>query len=62
MSQQPMSIALKLKHLHWGVVALVTVIACIGFLMMYSAAGGSLSPSINRPAAISRIKSSAICW
>lgn len=34
----------KLKHLNWGLVFLITVVSCIGFAALYSAAGGSLSP------------------
>lgn len=34
----------KLKHLNWGLVVLITLISCIGFAALYSAAGGSFSP------------------
>lgn len=34
----------KILHLHWPLILLLTAIACIGFLMLYSVAGGSLTP------------------
>ncbi|MEL6127034.1 MAG: rod shape-determining protein RodA [Pseudomonadota bacterium] len=34
----------KLLHIHWALVLLITAVACIGFLMLYSVAGGSLDP------------------
>ncbi|MBF9051604.1 rod shape-determining protein RodA [Roseobacter sp. HKCCD9010] len=34
----------KLLYLNWGLVLLITAVACIGFLMLYSVAGGSMSP------------------
>lgn len=34
----------SLRYLNWKVVLLITVIASVGFGMLYSAAGGSLSP------------------
>ena len=34
----------KLLKIDWGLVLLVTLIACAGFMMLYSAAGGSISP------------------
>ncbi len=34
----------KLQHLSWGLVFLVTLVACIGFMALYSAAGGNLDP------------------
>ncbi len=34
----------KLYEINWGVVLLVTIIACIGFSMLYSVAGASFSP------------------
>jgi rod shape determining protein RodA len=34
----------KLGEINWTLVALITLIACSGFLMLYSAAGGSFSP------------------
>ncbi|MDA8746892.1 rod shape-determining protein RodA [Litoreibacter sp.] len=34
----------KLLHLNWAIVLLLSAIASIGFLMLYSVAGGSLTP------------------
>jgi len=34
----------KLYEINWGLVLLITIIACVGFAMLYSVAGGSLSP------------------
>lgn len=34
----------KLAHLNWGLVVLITMISCIGFAALYSAAGGSFDP------------------
>lgn len=34
----------KLRHLNWGMVLLLTLMAGIGFLSLYSAGGGNLSP------------------
>jgi rod shape determining protein RodA len=34
----------KLFFLNWPVVLLLTAVACVGFLMLYSVAGGSLTP------------------
>ena len=34
----------KLYEINWGLVLLITLIACVGFAMLYSVAGGSLSP------------------
>ncbi len=34
----------KILHLNWAVILLITTICGIGFLMLYSVAGGSLSP------------------
>ncbi|SPF77852.1 rod shape-determining protein RodA [Pseudoprimorskyibacter insulae] len=34
----------KILYLNWPIVVLLTAVACIGFLMLYSVAGGSLSP------------------
>ncbi|MDE2631377.1 MAG: rod shape-determining protein RodA, partial [Alphaproteobacteria bacterium] len=39
-----LSVADKLYEINWGLVLLITIIACIGFAMLYSVAGGSLSP------------------
>lgn len=34
----------KLLHINWPIVMLLIAIACVGFLMLYSVAGGSLTP------------------
>jgi rod shape determining protein RodA len=34
----------KLMEINWGLVALITVVACVGFAMLYSAAGGRFNP------------------
>ncbi|MEE3359989.1 MAG: rod shape-determining protein RodA [Pseudomonadota bacterium] len=34
----------KVLYLNWPIVILLTAIACVGFLMLYSVAGGSFSP------------------
>ncbi|MGB0439556.1 MAG: FtsW/RodA/SpoVE family cell cycle protein, partial [Paracoccaceae bacterium] len=34
----------KILHLNWGLVLLLTTVASVGFLMLYSVAGGSMSP------------------
>lgn len=34
----------KLQFLHFGVIALILLISCIGFIILYSAAGGSFDP------------------
>ena len=34
----------KLLHIHWAIVLLTLAIACTGFLMLYSVAGGNLEP------------------
>lgn len=34
----------KLYEINWGLVLLISIIACVGFAMLYSVAGGSLSP------------------
>ncbi|MDD3021136.1 MAG: rod shape-determining protein RodA [Alphaproteobacteria bacterium] len=39
-----MSILGRLKQLAWGQIILICVLACIGFLSLYSAAGGAIDP------------------
>ena len=46
--RRPVSLAHKLSEVNWRLVALITLIACAGFLMLYSAAGGSFSPWAER--------------
>ncbi|MFN8947857.1 MAG: rod shape-determining protein RodA, partial [Alphaproteobacteria bacterium] len=38
----------KLRTLNWSIVLLVTLIASIGFALLYSVAGGSLEPWAGR--------------
>ena len=48
MSHSKMTIGQKLLHLHWLFVVLLVLTACIGFAMLYSAAGGSYDPWASR--------------
>ena len=48
LSQPKMSLGQKLLHLHWLFVILLTLTACIGFAMLYSAAGGDFDPWASR--------------
>jgi rod shape determining protein RodA len=34
----------KLLHINWALVLLLTAVACMGFLMLYSVAGGAMEP------------------
>ncbi|MDX1711351.1 MAG: rod shape-determining protein RodA [Rhodovibrionaceae bacterium] len=45
-----MSLGQKLWQVNWGMVFLITLIACVGFGMLYSAANGSASPWATRQA------------
>ena len=36
--------AYKIRHLGWGFVILIAVVASVGFLSLYSAAGGDVDP------------------
>lgn len=47
-SGRSVSLREKLFEINWGVVLLITVIACVGFAMLYSAAGGSFEPWAER--------------
>jgi len=42
--RRTLSVADKLYEINWGMVLLITIVACVGFAMLYSVAGGSLSP------------------
>ncbi len=42
--QSDLSFTQKIQSLNWGLLILVTLIACVGFAALYSAAGGSFSP------------------
>lgn len=46
--QGGMSFRQKFLNINWGLVALVTLMACVGFAALYSAAGGSFSPWASR--------------
>lgn len=39
-----LSIGQKLREVNWGLILLIILIACIGFVMLYSAAGGDWEP------------------
>jgi rod shape determining protein RodA len=43
-ARRTLSVADKMFEINWGLVLLITIIACVGFAMLYSVAGGSLSP------------------
>ena len=34
----------KVLHLNWPIIMLLIAVACAGFLMLYSVAGGSMTP------------------
>jgi rod shape determining protein RodA len=46
-----LSIGEKLRHINWGLLLVLTAIACLGFAMLYSAADGSATPWMSRQAA-----------
>lgn len=43
-----MSVRQKLIEINWGLVVLIVAIACVGFAMLYSVAGGSFAPWAER--------------
>jgi rod shape determining protein RodA len=43
-TRRMLSVTDKLFEVNWGLVLLITIIACIGFAMLYSVAGASFSP------------------
>jgi rod shape determining protein RodA len=43
-ARRTLSITDKLFEVNWGLVLLIAIVACAGFAMLYSVAGGSLSP------------------
>lgn len=47
-NRHELSLGQKLWQVNWGIVLLLTALACIGFAMLYSAAGGSLEPWAQR--------------
>lgn len=46
--QEGMTLGQKLLQLNWGLVLLVTVLSCVGFAALYSAAGGHFAPWASR--------------
>jgi len=42
--RRTLSVVDKLYEVNWGLVLLITIVACVGFAMLYSVAGGNLSP------------------
>jgi len=46
--KEKIPLAQKLEELNWLLVSLIIVLACIGFLMLYSAGGGSFRPWLIR--------------
>ncbi|MEJ0026796.1 MAG: rod shape-determining protein RodA [Rhizomicrobium sp.] len=42
--RRTLSVVDKLYEVNWGMVLLITIVACIGFAMLYSVAGGNFSP------------------
>ncbi len=38
----------RLRRIHWGLVLLICGVATIGFLLLYSAAGGNFAPWLNK--------------
>ena len=43
-----LSLPKKLRQVTWGLVFLITITACVGFVALYSAANGSLDPWASR--------------
>lgn len=43
-ARRTLSIGEKLLEINWGLVLMIAIIACVGFAMLYSVAGGNLSP------------------
>lgn len=46
--QSSMSLSKKISHISWGLILLVTMVACVGFTALYSAGGGSFEPWASR--------------
>ena len=38
------SLLQRLKYINWGLVVLISILACVGFTALYSAAGGNMDP------------------
>ncbi len=43
-----MSLSQKIEQLNWLLISLIVVLACVGFVMLYSAGGGSFKPWLVR--------------
>lgn len=43
-----MTLGQKFSHINWGLVLLITMVACVGFTALYSAGGGSFEPWASR--------------
>jgi rod shape determining protein RodA len=43
-ARRTLTVVDKLYEINWGMVLLISLIACVGFAMLYSVAGGSFSP------------------
>ncbi|WP_259780761.1 rod shape-determining protein RodA [Aestuariispira ectoiniformans] len=50
--QQNMTLGQKFWQLNWGLILLITLVSCIGFAMLYSAANGSWDPWAKRQAMV----------
>lgn len=48
LSSTKMTLGQRILHIHWLFIVLLILTACIGFAMLYSAAGGSLDPWAKR--------------
>jgi rod shape determining protein RodA len=46
--QHSMTLGQKFSHISWGLVLLITMVACVGFTALYSAGGGSFEPWASR--------------
>lgn len=46
--QTSMTIGQKMRHFNWGLIILITMLACTGFTALYSAGGGNLDPWASR--------------
>ena len=47
-TKKPDSFFRKFSHIHWPFLFIIVLLSCIGFLTLYSAAGGSFSPWANK--------------
>jgi rod shape determining protein RodA len=43
-----MTVGQKFQQLNWGLIILVTIVACVGFVSLYSAAGGNMEPWVSK--------------